>query len=166
MNKTKSKNPQAALMRRVRLLIFAAVALILPIYVGTLFFGQGGGIDRLEKLPQALEWIKEPLVWKVPEGGVKESQFFHGPPSEGYKFVLVQFHMEARMKIAYPVVPRCFRMVDDQDTRYYPLSRSPLFIERTDRFFLAQGDTVDGELLFEIPQERRAVQLLFDRFTE
>ena len=70
------------------------------------------------------------------------------------------------MKIGYAVVPQCFRLVDDEGNQYYPLSRSPLFLELTDEFFLDQDDVVNGELLFEIPQERSSSRLLFDRYQE
>ena len=89
-----------------------------------------------------------------------------GDPEAGRKFVLVQLRLEARMKIGYAVVPQCFRLVDDEGNQYYPLSRSPLFLELTDEFFLDRDEVVNGELLFEIPEERSTSRLLFDRYQE
>ena len=57
-------------------------------------------------------------------------------------------------------------VVDDEDNHYYPLSRSPLFLDRTDEFFLDRDEVVDGELLFEIPEDRDTNRLLFDRYQE
>ena len=73
---------------------------------------------RLEELPDLFDRIKEPIVWQVPEGGVRYLQFHHGPPEAGSKFVGVDVELRARMKIGYPVLPKCFRLVDDEGTRY------------------------------------------------
>ena len=79
-------------------------------------------------------------------------------------FVLVDIKMKAMMKIGFPVVPRCFRLVDDIKTRYYPRTHSPFFIAYGDSFYMDQDATFDGTLLFEIPLHRTASNLLFDRF--
>ena len=124
----------------------------------------GGSAEKLDLLPDLLSRIKTPIVWAVPPDGVSYLHYFKGKPDQGNKFVLVTFRMEARMKIGYPIVPRCFRLVDSADTLHYPLSRSPVFIERGDEFRLEQDDVFQSELLFEIPRERDAERLLFDRY--
>ena len=139
-------------------------AVFVPVYIGIRL--TGGSTEKLQQLPDLLERVKNPVVWEVPEGGVRYMHFFHGEPSEGHKFVLVRVRMEARMKLGYPIVPRCFRLVDDQDRRHYPLSRSPLFIERSDAFYLDRDDGFEDELLFEISLKREAIRLLFDRYRE
>lgn len=139
-------------------------AVFVPVYIGIRL--TGGSTEKLQQLPDLLDRVKTPVVWEVPEGGVRYMHFFHGEPSEGHKFVLVRVRMEARMKLGYPIVPRCFRLVDDQDRRHYPLSRSPLFIERSDAFYLDRDDGFEDELLFEISLKREAIRLLFDRYRE
>ena len=153
-----------ARMRLLNRAILAGCAVFVPLYIGLRL--TGGSAERLELLPDLLSRIKTPIVWSVPEGGVRYLRFFHGEPSEGRRFVLVRVHMEARMKIGYPVVPRCFRLVDDGENLYYPLSHSPLFIHRSDRFFLDRDDQLDDELVFEIPGDREAERLLFERYQE
>ena len=140
------------------------VAVFLPLYIGIRL--TGGSAEKLQDLPDLLSRVKTPLIWAVPEGGVRYLHFHHGEPSDDHKFVLVKVEMEARMKLGYPVVPRCFRLVDDENTRYYPLSRSPLFIQQSNRFYQDRDDKLAGELLFEIPQAREAERLLIDRYSE
>ena len=158
------KRPDQPLMRQIRFIVLICVAVFLPLYMAIRF--TGGSTEKLKDLPELLDRVKRPLVWEVPEGGVQYLNFFHGEPSEGQKFVLVRVRMKARMKIGYPVVPKCFKLVDDKDRRYFPFSRSPLFIERSDEFYMDRDDAFEGELLFEIPLEREAVRLLFDRYRE
>jgi hypothetical protein len=146
-----------------RVMLGACVAFV-PLYLAIRL--TGGSAEKLQLLPDLLSRVKTPIVWEVPSGGVRYLHFFHGDPAAGRKFVLVRLRMEARMKIGYAIVPRCFRLVDDEDTQYYPLSRSPLFIERTEEFFLDRDEVVDGELLFEIPEDRDSNRLLFDRYQE
>lgn len=151
-------------MRLLNRAILAGCAVFLPVYIGLRL--TGGSAARLEQLPDLLSRIKTPIVCSVPEGGVQYLRFFHGEASEGHRFVLVRVHMEARMKIGYPVVPRCFRLLDDEENLYYPLSHSPLFIHRTDRFSLDRDDQIDDELVFEVPDDREAERLLFERYQE
>lgn len=153
-----------ARMRILNRLVLLGVALFIPLYLFVRF--TGGSVESLEKLPELIDRIKRPIVWEVPEDGVKYLNFYHGEADEGDKFVLVHVRMEARMKIAFPIVPRCFRLVDDQNTRYFPFSHSPLFIEYSDEIHLDEGDVLDGELLFEISRQRQSVNLLFDRYRE
>ena len=159
---TPEKKRLEARMRALNRVVLLGVFLFLPLYLLVRF--TGGSSEKLQELPDLIDRIKEPIVWEVPEGGVRYVHFFHGGPSAGAKFVLVHVRMEARIKIGFPVVPRCFRLVDDQNTRYYPLSRSPLFIEYTDEIWLDRGTALDGDLLFEVPVERSSTNLLFDRY--
>jgi len=151
-------------MKLLNRLVLLGIALFLVLYLGIRF--TGGSAEKLEELPDLLDRIKTPIVWEVPEGGVRYMYFFHGAPDEGNKFVLIQIRMKARMKIGFPIISKCFKLVDDQNTRYYPLSRSPLFIEYSDEIRLDRGSVLEGELLFEIPFERKSVNLLFDRYRE
>ena len=151
-------------MKALNRIVLGGCALFVPLYV--IIRLTGGSAEKLELLPDLLNRVRAPIVWEVPPDGVKYLHFFHGDPSAGRKFVLVQLRLEARMKIGYAIVPRCFRLVDDEDNQYYPLSRSPLFLARTDEFYLDQNDVVDGELLFEIPEDRNSSRLLFDRYQE
>ncbi|MCH8083731.1 MAG: beta-lactamase family protein [Myxococcales bacterium] len=151
-------------MKTLNRMVLGGCAVFVPLYVAIRL--TGGSAEKLELLPDLLSRVKTPIVWEVPPGGVRYLHFFHGDPGVGRKFVLVRLHMEARMKIGYAIVPRCFRLVDDEDNQYYPLSRSPLFLERTDEFFLDRDEVVEGELLFEIPEDRDSNRLLFDRYQE
>jgi len=151
-------------MRRLNRLVLGGCALFLPIYLGLKL--TGGSAEKLEVLPDLFSRIKTPIVWEVPEDGVQYLRFFHGEAQPDHKFVLVRVRMEARMKIGYPVVPRCFRLVDDAGQQHYPMTDSPLFIRRGDRFHLDRDDVVDDELVFEMPAERTAERLLFDRYQE
>ena len=166
MRAIRSRQPTKARrrMRLVNRVVLGSCAVAVPLYIAIRL--TGGSAERLQLLPDLLTRIKTPIVWQVPEDGVRYLHFFHGDAEEGYKFVLVKLRMEARMKIGYPVVPRCFRLVDDEDVMHYPLSRSPLFIEHTDEFYLDRDEILEGELLFEIPLERASNRLLFERYQE
>ena len=155
------RSPRYRTLNRV---VLMSCAVFVPLYLVIRF--TGGSTENLELLPDLFERVKHPLVWEVPGDGVRYLQYFQGEPEDGHKFVLVTFRMQARMKIGYPIVPRCFRLVDSTDILHYPLSRSPLFIERGDEFHLDRDDAFEGELLFEIPAGRDAVRLLFDRYQE
>ena len=151
-------------MRVLNRIVLIGVMLFMPLYLFIRF--TGGSHEKLQELPELFERIKQPIVWEVPEDGVKYLTFFRGRPEEGFKFVLVRLRLEARMKIGFPIVPRCFKLVDDQQRRYFPLSHSPLFITYTDEIYLDRGTVLEGELLFEIPVERKSVHLLFARYQE
>lgn len=143
--------------------VVAGVVLCMVIYA---LWTTRGSVEGLRQLPWLWERLKTPITWEVPEDGVHYLHFFGGEAAAGQQFVLLRLRLQAQAKIGYPVVPRCFTLVDDEEVLHYPLSRSPLFLERTDRFYLKAGDAVEGELLFQIPQERRAVRLLFARYQE
>ena len=151
-------------LRTLNRIVLMGCAVFVPVYLAIRL--TGGATEKLDELPDLLSRLKTPIVWEVPEGGVRYTRFFHAPPEEGNKFVLVRVLMEARMKIGYPVVPRCFQLVDDTGVRHYPKSRSPLFIGRGDQFRLDRGDTIDDELLFEIPETSGAERLTFKRYQE
>ena len=151
-------------LRVLRRIVVPASLLFVPVYLFVRL--AGGSSEKLQKLPDLMERIKEPIVWEVPPDGVRYESFFHAQAEPGYRFVVIDLRLEARIKMGFPVVPRCFRLVDDQNVRHYPLSRSPLFIQYGDSIGLEEGTVLDGQLLFEIPQERRASNLLFDRYTE
>ena len=154
-------------MRRLRWGVLSAC-----LVVGIGFMGfklarfTGGSVGRLEELPDLLGRLQKPIRWSVPEDGVRYLQFFKGYPAEGRKFVLVRVLMEARLKIGHAVVPRCFELVAADGARYYPMSRSPMFIRLGDRFHLDRDDRIDEELLFEIPEEAEAERLTFERYQE
>lgn len=151
-------------MRVLNRIVLGGCALFVPLYLVMRL--TGGSVEKLDELPDLLSRIKTPLVWHVPEDGVSYTGFFHGPAAAGEKFVIVRVQMEARMKIGYPVVPRCFRLVDDEGWRHFPLSHSPLFISRGDSIYLDRDETIEAELLFEIPEGRSAERLLFDRYQD
>ena len=109
------RNPRYRTLNRV---VLMSCAVFVPLYLVIRL--TGGSAEKLEKLPDLLERVKNPLVWEVPGDGVRYLQYFKGEPVEGYKFVLVTFRMQARMKIGYPIVTRCFRLVDDTGTMHYP----------------------------------------------
>ena len=149
-------------MRLVNRVVLGGCAVFVPLYIAIRL--TSGSAEKLQLLPDLLTRVKTPIVWQVPEDGVRYLNFFHGDPREQHKFVLVKLRMEARMKIGYAIVPRCFRLMDDEDVLHYPLSRSPLFIAHTDEFHLDRDQIIEGELLFEIPVERKSNRLLFDRY--
>ena len=154
-------------VRRMRILSRAVLlgsAVFVPVYIAIRL--TGGSAQGLQELPDLLGRLKAPIVWQVPEDGVRYERFYHASPDEASKFVLVRVQMEARMKIGYPIVPKCFQLVDDTGTRHYPLSRSPMFIHRGVPFHLDRDDTLDEELLFEIPDGAIADRLTFERYQE
>lgn len=147
----------------IRRLVLASVLLV-PIYLVLRF--TGGSLEKMGQLPDLIDRFRNPISWEVPEGGVRYMAAFEGEPGEGNKFVLVRVRMRARLNIAYPIVPRCFTLVDQGDNRYNPLIRSPLFLARSDSFHLGKDDEFDEELLFEVPLESESRTLLFERFQE
>ena len=137
-----------------------ALVLFVPLYLIVRF--TGGSLEKLAQLPDLIERFQNPVSWEVPEGGVRYAPSFAGEPREGHKFVVVRLRLQARLNIAYPIVPRCFILVDDEGSHYNPLTRSPLFETRSDSFHLGRDEGFDGELLFEIPLERQSRTLLFE----
>lgn len=151
-------------MRMLNRVVLGGVALFLPIYIGVKF--TSGSADKIENITDVFAQINNQVSLTVPPDGVRYMHFFHGPPDEGYKFVLIDINMQANLKLAWSVVPRCFQLVDDGGRRYYPLARSPFFIEHTNEFKVDRDQIFTGQLLFEIPAERKHVSLLFDRYKE
>lgn len=153
-----------AYTRTLRRTVVPLSLLAVPVYLFVRFAGGSG--EKLDKLPDLIDRIQQPIVWEVPADGVRYESFFHGHPDPGSKFVVIEVQMEARIKIGFPVVPKCFRVVDDRNVRHFPLLRSPLFVQYGDSIMLDEGSMLIGELLFEIPDERKATNLLFDRYQE
>lgn len=151
-------------MRMLNRLVLGGVAFFLPIYIGVRF--TGGSADKLKNISNVFAHINNQVSLTVPPDGVRHMHFFHGAPDEGHKFVLIDVRLQAHLKLAWPVVPRCFQLVDDEGRRYYPLSRSPFFIAHTNEFKMDRDDVFAGGLLFEMPLERKHVNLLFDRYKE
>lgn len=160
----KQRKARRSRLRALNRGVLMLCAVFLPVYLAIRL--TGGSAEKLDLLPDLLSRIKTPIEWSVPDDGVRYLHYFAGEPGQGNKFVVVGFHMEARMKIGYPIVPRCFRLQDSADTLHYPFSRSPVFIDRGDEFYLDQNDSLRGELLFEIPRHRDADRLLFERYQE
>ena len=151
-------------MRMLNRVVLGGVAVFLPIYIGVRL--TGGSADKLKNITNIFANINNQVSLMVPPDGVRDMHFFHGPPDAGHKFVLIDMSLQAHLKLAWPVVPRCFQLVDDEGRRYYPLSRSPFFIEHSDEFTMVRDDVYEGQLLFEMPLERKHVSLLFDRYRE
>lgn len=151
-------------LKAVNRVVLLGAVVFVPLYIA--FRLTGGSAARLQELPDLLGRLRAPVVWEVPEDGVRYARFFHAPADEGTKFVIVRVQMEARMKLGYPIVPRCFRLVDGGGAHYYPLSRSPMFTHRGEAFHLDRDDTLDEELLFQIPEEAGADRLTFERYQE
>ena len=151
-------------MRRLNRVVLGGVAVFLPIYIGVKL--TGGSADKLANISNVFANINNQVSLTVPPDGVRYMHFFHGPPDAGHKFVLIDLNLQAHLKLAWPVVPRCFQLVDDEGRRYFPLSRSPFFIEHSDEFTMDRDEVYEGQLLFEMPVERKHVSLLFDRYKE
>lgn len=149
-------------MRTLNRIVLLCSAVFIPLYLAIRL--TGGETQKLEQLPDLLSRIKTPVVWSVPEGGVRYESFFHGYPDEGNKYVVVRVQLEARMKIGYDIVPQCFQLVDNEGTFHYPKSHSPMFIHLGNKIQLDQGDTLDEELLFEIPTAVSSNRLTFERY--
>jgi hypothetical protein len=151
-------------MRMLNRVVLGGVAVFLPIYIGVKL--TGGSADKLANISNVFANINNQVSLTVPPDGVRYMHFFHGPPDAGHKFVLIDLNLQAHLKLAWPVVPRCFQLVDDEGRRYFPLSRSPFFIENSDEFTMDRDEVYEGQLLFEMPVERKHVSLLFDRYKE
>lgn len=164
MLKPTPKDKRKSLERQISRIVLVGSLVFLPVYFAVRF--TGGSVKKLEELPDFISRLQTPVVWEVPEGGVKYLHFFHAPPDSGDKFVLIDLRLQARLKLGYPIVPKCFQLVDDENRRYYPLSRSPLFIERGAEFRMDRDESLEGELLFEIPLERKSARLTFERYQE
>ena len=163
MNYQSSRRRHRNRLRWLNRVVLLGSALAVPIYFAYKF--NEGSYGQLEELPDLFERIKTPYVMEVDE--VRYFHYFKGMPDEGHKFVLVTMRMEARMKIGYPIVSRCFRLKDSDNQLHYPLTHSPLFIDiGADEFRLDRDDSFEGELLFEIPSDRSAERLLFERYQE
>ena len=166
MNKRR-RNKQSRLdanMRMLNRLILGGVAVFVPLYLIVRF--TGGEAKKIENISQVFSRIKEPIICSVPKKGVQYLTYFQGVPDTGNKFVLIDVQIEARMRIGFPIVPRCFRLVDDLNIRHYPRSHSPFFIAYSDSFYMDSDEKFSGKLLFEIPANRKAENLLFDRYRE
>ena len=142
--------------------VVLALVLFVPLYLIVRL--TEGSLEKLRQLPDLVDRFRNPISWEVPEGGVRYASSFAGEAREGHRFVLVRVRMQARLNIAYPVVPRCFTLVDDRGSHYFPLTQSPLFKARSDSFYLGRDEGFDEELLFEIPLERESRTLLFERY--
>ncbi len=151
-------------LRMLNRVVLGGVSLFVPIYIGVSL--TGGSADKLENLTNLFANINNQVALTVPADGVRYMHFFHGPPDEGHKFVLVDVRLQVNLQLAWAIVPRCFQLVDGQGRRYYPLSRSPFFIAHTDQLKGTKGKVYEGQLLFEIPAERKHESLLFDRYYE
>ena len=163
MNYQSSRDRNRARLRWLNRIILLGSALAVPIYFAYKF--NDGSYGKLDELPDVFDRIKTPYVLEVDE--VRYFHYFKGMPEEGHKFVLVMMEINARMKIGYPIVSRCFRLKDSEDQLHYPLTHSPLFIEiGADEFRLDRDDSVQGELLFAIPMDRSAERLLFERYQQ
>ena len=155
------------LNKRLRMLnrvVLGGVVLCVPIYIGVSLTSQSA--DKMENLTNLFANINNQVALTVPPDGVRYMHFFHGPPDEGHKFVLIDVRLQINLQLAWAIVPRCFQLVDDRGRRYYPLSRSPFFIAHTDQLKGTKGEVYEGQLLFEIPAERKHESLLFDRYHE
>ena len=144
--------------------VLGGAALFLPIYIGVTLTGESA--DKLENITNIFANINNQVSLTVPADGVRYMHFFHGPPEEGHKFVVIDIALQAHLLLAWPVVPRCFQLVDDAGVRYYPLSRSPFFIAHGVELAMEQKRVYEGQLLFEMSAERKHVNLLFDRYQE
>lgn len=151
-------------MRNLSRAVLLGSVVFVPLYFAIRL--TGGTAEGLQELPDLLGRLRAPIIWKVPADGVRCERFYHASPSAGNMFVLVRVQMEARMKIGYPIVPKCFQLVDDAGTRHYPLTRSPMFIHRGVPFHLNRDDTLDDELLFEVPDGAIGDHLTFERYQE
>ena len=151
-------------LRMLNRLALGGVTLFVPIYIGVSL--TGGSADKLENLTNLFVNINNQVALTVPVDGVRYMHFFHGPPDEGHKFVLIDVRLQVNLQLAWVIVPKCFQLVDDGGRRYYPLSRSPFFIAHTDQLKGTKGEVYEGQLLFEIPSERKHESLLFDRYHE
>ena len=163
----KASERKKQLNKRLRMLnrvVLGGVTLFVPIYIGVSL--TGGSADKLENLTNLFANINNQVALTVPVDGVRYMHFFHGPPDEGHKFVLVDVQLQVNLQLAWVIVPKCFQLVDDGGRRYYPLSRSPFFIAHTDQLKGTKGEVYEGQLLFEIPSERKHESLLFDRYYE
>ena len=164
----KASERKKQLNKRLRMFnrfVLGGVTLFVPIYIGVSL--TGGSADKLENLDQPVRQHQQP---SCPDGtrgrGGAYMHFFHGSPDEGHKFVLIDVRLQVNLQLAWVIVPKCFQLVDDGGRRYYPLSRSPFFITYTDQLKGTKGEVYEGQLLFEIPSERKHESLLFDRYTE
>ena len=163
----KASERKKQLNKRLRMLnrvVLGGVTLFVPIYIGVRL--TGGSADKLENLTNLFANINNQVALTVPPDGVRYMHFFHGSPDEGHKFVLIDVRLQVNLQLAWAIVPKCFRLVDDGGRRYYPLSRSPFFIDHTDELQGTKGEVYEGQLLFEIPSERKHESLLFDRYYE
>ena len=152
-------------LRALNRVVFIGVIAFVPLYLGIKL--TGGSAEKLSHLPDLLDRVRAPIRLQVPDDGVRYLNFYHGDASSDHKFVLVTVALEARMKVGYAVVPKCFRLLADDGTLHFSKSRSPLFIEAGGaEIRLDRDDALIGELLFEIPANLSVERLLFDRYVE
>jgi len=169
MLKSSPKDHRKGLERQIRRFVLIGAVVAVPVYLIYLAVRlTGGSVDKLEEnlveLPDLISRIQTPVVWEVDRQ--RYFHFYHASPDSGNKFVLIDLRMQARLKLGYDIVPKCFQLIDDQDIHYYPLLRSPLFIERGVPFNLDKDESLEGELLFEIPRDHKSIRLTFDRYQE
>ena len=157
--KDRNIEPHTVIVRVIRwLLMLSVVAMIVAI----LMLSQEDSWNPLDRLPGIVSKLRDPVTIRVNK--VVEMEAFNGlSPREAHKFIMIHTEIACRMKVAYPIVPECFQVVDSEGGRHFPLQDSPLFSERTAEFYLDTGDRFPARIVFEIPSGVDAKRLFFNR---
>ncbi len=92
-----------------------------------------------------------------------EGDLYGHSPDEGYNFIEVFLTINSSTNISYPITPSFFRAKGSDGKLYDAKPFSPLFAERSDSLRIVSGDTIDSQLVFEIPKTVEAKNLLFER---
>ena len=81
----------------------------------------------------------------------------------GYKRVTIYLRIRCQRNLPFPVVPKCFTLVDSLGQGYQPLAASALFVEKGEEFWLQEGEVLKSSLFFEIPKDARPYRLRFNQ---
>ncbi len=140
-------------IKRVRLTLhIALLGVALTFFIVYLKFPEVFG-----RLPASSLQLSPYKVTKV------EGDLYGHSPREGYNFIKVFLRINSSTDISYPISPGFFRVRGSDGNLYDAEPFSPLFTERPSPLYIGKGETIDSQLVFEIPKTVEAKNLLFER---
>ncbi len=77
------------------------------------------------------------------------------------KYLLVAIRLTCRGRAAHSIRPDHFEIETSNGGKYRAHPKSPLFQDRGPTFTMAQGDEIEGQLAFEVPQDIEGTRLFF-----
>ncbi len=147
----------------VHRLVLGLAILTIPVMLYIQF--KDSSLSPFEMLPDLASRVRKPMIVTV-DKVVTVPRYQGVIPRKDKQFVVLFLEMECRFKLAYPTLRECFLLVDSDGKEHFPLSNSPMFIERGGEFgefYLERDEAITGQIVFEIPRNVTAEHLKFDR---